>query len=191
MIAMNFQNKDNSMLINFGVFRKNGGKRSGWVLKPRILLDNKREEEFSTRFKMRVISGQNLGALLPGNKLISECYVYVEVTMVDLISAKTEEEKEERKSWKHITSVTQFNLFHPQWRDMDFLMRTRRNETTYLLFKVIEAKEGTILGRTAIPCDSIRRGYRTVELHDKDMDDIAHTRLLVHFDIEHTFSKKV
>ena len=135
MVAMNFQNKDNFMLLNFGLFRKNGGKHSGWVLKPRILLNNRRQDEFDTSFKMRVISGQNLGALLPPNRLVNECYIYVEVLMIDLIKGEPEDEPE-RNHWKYITSVCQFNLFHPQWRDLDFLMTAVRNETSFLLFRV-------------------------------------------------------
>lgn len=133
LVALNFQAKDESMLINYGLFRKNGGIHSGWVLKPNVLKGMKRSTDAKTRFKMTIISAQNLGALLPKENAILESYVYIEITMIDILKS---EEHGTHIIAKNLSSVSQYNLFHPIWRDSEINMTAEFAETAIIIFKV-------------------------------------------------------
>lgn len=48
----------------------------------------------------------------------------------------------------------------------------------------MEAKDGLVLGRTAVPIDCLRNGLRAFDLLDAEHDPMMHARLL--FDVKLT-----
>lgn len=46
------------------------------------------------------------------------------------------------------------------------------------MIQAVEAKEGLILGRTAIPVDCLRNGIRAFDLLDAEHDPIIYSRIL-------------
>lgn len=169
------------MLINYGMFRKNGGIHSGWCLKPNILQGIEREADIQTKFKINIVSAQHLGVLLPQETPLSEAFVYISITMIDLIK---DEENDTYIAGRHSSTVCQYNLFHPSWRDNEYIFTVDHAETSIMVIKAINPKKSTVLGRTAIPCDCIRPGYRVFGLMDEDLDDLPYSRILCHFEID-------
>lgn len=134
-VALNFQNKDRAMLINYGLFIKNGGVKSGYVKKPASLLNNSLNSDYYTKIKMKLISAQNLGRLLDKSKNTLDTFVYFELEVVDFIDAH----KNFRNKFFdiHRTSACQYNLFHPVWKNQDdLILKVVNEEATIITIKV-------------------------------------------------------
>lgn len=113
-------------------------------------------------FHLNLISGQNLGQMLSNrNKNFNEFFVFVEVEFKGF-----DNEMKMNQSWR--SAMLPYNLFHPLWnqKHQGFTFETQYPEYSVIIIRVLEAQDGTILGRTAIPFNAIRHGYRVVQLMD-------------------------
>lgn len=144
-------------------------RSSGYVRKPERLLDSSIKSIIKGKLEIKLISGQNLGHLLdPENR---NSFVYVEIEVYDLEpGVKNPEEK---------SPAVQFNTFHPYWQNTpSYQFNVNNIDCSILFLRAIEAKEGLVLGRTAIPLECIRNGLRVFDLLDAEHDPILYARIL-------------
>ena len=173
LAAINAQLLDREALLNYGMFRRNGG--CGVVRKPDRVRDPSMKSIIKGKLQLKLVSGQNLGHLIEGPS--HQHFVYIELEVVDMVPGAG---KGLQKS-----SVVQYNLFHPVWQDAPaFEFEVRHIDCCILFVRVgsaqqaVEAKEGLILGRTAIPVDCIRNGLRVFDLLDAEHDTMIHSKVL-------------
>lgn len=107
LVAINAQLLDREALLNYGMFRRNGGSSCGVVRKPDRVKDPTLKSIIKGKLQLKLISGQNLGHLIEG--ITHHHFVYIELEVVDMVPGKG---KGLQKS-----SVVQYNLFHPVWQD--------------------------------------------------------------------------
>ena len=75
--------------------------------------------------------------------------------------------------------AVQYSLFHPYWQTKPkFDFEVKNVDSAILFIRAIEAKEGLVLGRTAVPFECIREGIRVFDLLDAEHDTIMYSRLL-------------
>jgi len=106
MVALNFKDVGIEQLINYGMFRKNGGTKCGYVLKTEKLLDPEFLNILKMKMRFKLISAQNLGHLVTEES--NKQFVFIEVEVVDMGVSSGSTER---------SAVVQYNLFHPVWQD--------------------------------------------------------------------------
>ena len=107
LVAINAQLLDREALLNYGMFRRNGGSACGVVRKPDRVKDPSLKSIIKGKLQLKLLSAQNLGHLIEGPS--HQHFVYIELEVVDMVPGKG---KGLQKS-----SVVQYNLFHPVWQD--------------------------------------------------------------------------
>ncbi len=153
LVALNFQTHDESMQLNTALFCDN--KKTGYVLKPNILLDNSCRfdpNDLDTMrnkqiFEIRIISGQHFPVLRDILKDISDPYVTISVIGIkaDMCEQKTQ-------------SVSD-NGFNPIW-DEKFIFVINCPELAFIKFTVKDKDVGKdqLIGEFTIRFENIRQG---------------------------------
>lgn len=178
MVGQNHSKCDKYILYGHGKFSLNGGVACGYVAKPPVLIDPQAgEPTLTTQFTFTLISGQNLSQLITKRNPELEYHMYVEVEFRGM-----KQETEKNVMWR--SAICSLNLFHPYWISDDhkfqsFTFETKFPNFSILVIRAIEARDGTILGRCAIPMSACRSGYRAVQLLDYKHHKIPNTFLLL------------
>ncbi|KAL3914759.1 MAG: hypothetical protein SGILL_005969 [Bacillariaceae sp.] len=170
MANINFHSTmDRNLALNDGLFRQLGG--IGYLPKPAYLV-GEGEKPAMKRLKIRILSGSCLQrpGSLEGEEdeaLIRKPYVVMELHDVQ-VSTVRDQEKFEISTHKVKCSNDDCGsgfapLFHDKGKD--FVVETP--DVAMLMFQVMDADLG-LLGMAAIPVNCLRRGYRSVQLYDKD-----------------------
>ncbi|CAJ0948256.1 unnamed protein product, partial [Mesorhabditis belari] len=164
MTAMNYQTNGLQMQLHETMFEYNG--RTGYVLKPRCLLDL--SQKFDPRatslhnvmpetLQISILSGQMLSSLNP-NKCLS---TYVLVDLYDLIRDTTRN--------KFRTRTVKRNGWNPVYFDKTLDMPFRfdkiiKPECAFLHIRLMDADNDTELAQRLLPIDKLKRGYRHIIL---------------------------
>ena len=101
IIALNFQTPDFPMLLNLSFFEKNGGSKSGYILKPNYMLHDSSEilsNEIKVKIDLKIISAQHLGI---NPKVDTSPYINVFLAGFD-------DEKNNYFTTKHVASMLIF-----------------------------------------------------------------------------------
>jgi hypothetical protein len=166
LVALNYQTADSAMILNDGRFRQNGN--CGYVLKPPAVLGNgKVVQEKPITVKVRFLSG----SCLPkprGEKAGEHIDPYVQVTFHDIVFNK--EGKESYKSSSYTTSTINDNGYCPAWDEEDFHSFSIYAPCVAMMqISLWEADVGLddAVADASIPLSCLRKGYRSVMLHDK------------------------
>eukprot|EP01017_Pseudomicrothorax_dubius_P050629 TRINITY_DN9620_c0_g1_i2.p1 TRINITY_DN9620_c0_g1~~TRINITY_DN9620_c0_g1_i2.p1 ORF type:complete len:346 (-),score=86.03 TRINITY_DN9620_c0_g1_i2:19-999(-) len=185
VVALNFQTKDEAMLLNKAKFEENGGVTCGYVLKPEFMLSSGNSPAYPSDFnrvlktlKIKVISGQQLRFESRGAEKKDIVDPYVKVSIRGL---KQDEKTKE-------TKLIEDNGFNPIWND-SFEFQIHGPDFAILKFEVFDKDRfgSTRIGWYAVPFNVIRDGYRIVQLLNSQLDPIPFSVLLVHIStIDHT-----
>jgi phosphatidylinositol phospholipase C delta len=180
MVALNYQARDESMCLQYGLFSDNGG--CGYLLKPAFLLAKDRlfdpkEKVYGKvkRVQIQIISAQHLPK--EHNSIEDSDIVdpYVKVWTYGIQSDCTE----------HRTPSIRNNGLNPIW-DHKINIDIHCPELCLILFQVRDEdrfSRSTFLGQVCIPFTAVQLGYRHIKLRAKNGDYI-HGTLFVHIKIE-------
>eukprot|EP00536_Pseudo-nitzschia_multiseries_P002208 jgi/Psemu1/251438/estExt_Genewise1Plus.C_290095 len=169
MTAINFQSHDTDLAVNDGLFRQTGG--IGYLAKPLWLL-GLGERPPPKRLKIRVLSGNCIPKLLVDDAVArnddscadNPCVV---VEVHDVVAHP--DHGEHVKISNHRVPCKNGNGFCPIFDDTGVKFEIKTPDVASLVFRVEEdSKEGKILAQVAVPINSLRRGYRSVQLYDMD-----------------------
>jgi len=169
MASLNFQTHDTDLAINDGLFRQTGG--IGYVPKPLWLL-GLGERPPPIKLKIRVLSGNCIPKLSLGENDIpnDDSCIDSPCVVLELHDVVVDPDHGEHvKTSKHKVPCKNGNGFCPIFEDpgMKFLVETP--DVASIVFRVEQnTKQGKILAQTAVPVHCMRRGYRSVQLHDMD-----------------------
>eukprot|EP01017_Pseudomicrothorax_dubius_P004385 TRINITY_DN10866_c0_g1_i1.p1 TRINITY_DN10866_c0_g1~~TRINITY_DN10866_c0_g1_i1.p1 ORF type:complete len:346 (-),score=69.90 TRINITY_DN10866_c0_g1_i1:34-1014(-) len=178
VVALNFQTRDEAMLLNKAKFEENGGVAGGYVLKPEFMLsgnDPQYPSDFSKPLKqirVRIISGQQLRFEKQSEDIKDIVDPYIKVSIRGL--------KQDEKSRE--TKLIEDNGFNPVWKDQEhFDFRICGPDFAFLKFEVFDKDrfKSTRIGWYATPINMIRSGYRIVPLLNSQLDPIPFSVLLV------------
>lgn len=164
MVAMNIQTPDESLLVNDGRFRENGG--CGYVLKPSLLMMKEQTEPRSTHLEVKILSGSCLPK--PGGVSTGECIdPYVKISLFDC------HEGRELYSPQHTNQVFN-NGFSPIWNFEDtFHFDVKNSSVAVMQFTVWDRKgltqDDTFIASASVPIACMRQGIRSVQLFDENM----------------------
>lgn len=179
LVALNFQTADAPLIINDGRFQENGN--CGYVLKPDLSLsDDTSPSAGRLSLKVRVLSGSCLPK--PRAKATGECIdPYVKVTLHDVVffAEDIESSTLTRSSGRNAfvrsqtekTEVIQDNGYCPIWNGPFFEFNVHSPEVAMMQFTLMEKDEVTkdeIIAEAAIPAKSVRPGYRSIQLFDRN-----------------------
>lgn len=176
-IALNFQTLDLSLLLYMAKFKQNGGKCSGYVLKPSFLRPESPRFlsdfcEIQKVLYIEVISGQQLH---PENendvKDVADPYVEVSIRGASV-------DEKENKVFK--SKVIENNGFNPIF-GLKCVFKLTNPELAILVFKVFDREVGRKdrkIGWYAIPYECVRPGYRMVPLLDSNLNQMDFSYLL-------------
>ena len=190
IIALNFQNYDEYMLLNYAKFRHNGGNRCGYVLKPYYMLHDFKEKDhhfFSVRPKsptkrvtIQIISGQALGLFHSESKKANNIFVEVKVKGL----------KDEKFNSAQRTHNFKGNSFHPVWaskgKPCAYSFNIASPDFSTFVFTAYneELFGKRRLGWYAIEMSNMREGYRAIPLLTTDLRTIKHSYIFCHVKIE-------
>lgn len=158
---------DLGMELNFGKFHDNG--RSGYVLKPRHLLEDNVAPSKPQVLKIKFISAQQLPK--PDQSLKGEIidpYVEFEVFGSD-------------GSYKKVkTKTVQDNGFNPSWNE-EFEFLVADPELTFLRFVVMDEdlNSSDFIASNAFPLNCLASGFRHLPLYDSKHLQIPFSSLYV------------
>ncbi|CAJ0936194.1 unnamed protein product, partial [Mesorhabditis belari] len=154
-VALNFQTTGESVDLNVGKFRVNGG--CGYILKPKELLEGKDLKQL-TKPKLRIgigiISAQYLPKPNTGRDIIDP-YVRVQIFGVP------------QDEWNAKTKTIRDNGFNPVW-NKTFYRELVCPDAAMLRFVVMDYDStfsSDFVGECSIPVRSIRAGYSSIRLH--------------------------
>jgi phosphatidylinositol phospholipase C delta len=171
IVNINFHSTmDRNMALNDGMFRQMGG--IGYIAKPPHIV-GEAEKPPLKRLKVRILSGSCLQR--PSRtqnddkgdeEVVRKPYVVLELHDVQ-VSTVRDQEKFEVSSHKVKCAADSSNGFAPLFHDKgkDFVVETP--DVAMLMFQAMDTDLG-LLGMAAIPVSCLRRGYRSVQLYDKD-----------------------
>lgn len=174
IVALNYQTKDVPMRLNLGKFYDNGG--CGYVLKPAPLRSlTVKPENVKKILHIRLVSAWQLPkeSGTPKGEVIDP---YVKIKMYGL--------PEDTKRYK--SKVIQNNGFNPQW-DEKVAFDLTRSDLAEVLFEIYDQdklSKDDFIGFAAIPISSIKPGYRSVHLYDKQANPLPEASLFVQFNFE-------
>jgi len=190
IIALNFQNFDEFMLINYAKFRNNGGSRCGYVLKPYYMLHDFKEKDhpfFSEqpkkpikRVKIQIISGQNLSCIESNSRKIENIFVEVKVSGL-------EDEKFNSTKRTHTFSG---NSFHPVWanKEKPCIYSFDIASPDFSTFIFTAYSENLLskrrIGWYAVEMTNMQQGYRVIPLLTTDLRTKKHSYIFCHVLIE-------
>jgi len=192
IVALNFQNEDEHMLINYAKFKPNGGKKCGYILKPKYMLhDYKGPEQLShgdlqkkpvKRVTIRIISAQALRGAAAENEGKNKVNPYVEVKVRGLAV-------DEKNNKMQKTQVVSNNAFHPVWEtktdQTGFTFEIANPDFSYFVFTVMNdgLGGGKMIGWYAIEFNNMCSGYRNIPLHKKNLKLVKHSYIFCHVSI--------
>jgi len=184
IVALNFQNDDEPMLLNYAKFKPNGGKKCGYVLRPKYMLHDYKGPEQNTqndpqkkpvkRVTIEIISGQALRGASeePDSKKTVNPYVEVKVRGLPV---------DEKNNKPQKTQTVQNNAFHPVWASRtgagEFTFDIANPDFTFFVFTVMNDSlgGGKMIGWYAIELNNMVSGYRNIPLHKKNLKLIKHS----------------
>jgi len=178
MVALNYQTSSEPLWINEGKFRANGG--CGYVLKPSELLNPKIQwdpknvkptpPQGKKILSVEVISARQLPRGSSGGISPS-----IEVQVYGLPA--------DTSSFR--TSIIQDNGFNPTW-NQTFTFILTYSELAVLVIRLDNSDKHAHgrIGHYSLPVDSMRSGYRIVELYDDNYQKIPMCSLLCRFAFE-------
>jgi phosphatidylinositol phospholipase C delta len=170
LVSMNFQSADEHLLANDGRFRMNGS--SGYVLKPRYLLQDNQPAEKPQHWKFEILNGRCLPkpesagrrGLPVGLSPSSQVNPFVRVSLYDGVTGK------DPLKVIFTSKVAERNGLNPVWdTGQDFEVSVERPSIAVLLFTVWDKRGDSSLdfiAGSAMPVSCLREGYRTVSLFD-------------------------
>ena len=193
MVALNYQTKDTSMLINSTLFRLNN--KCGYVRKPEIIRNpeylRKYGEQKSTKFRLTILSAYQLPLASDNYKKanrkssnpnapdvqklkkakdidVVDPYVEIDIYSFDQENPRMDKPREQ----KFKTQKVKNNGINPQWTsDMNNEFEfTVVKDTSFIVIKVKDSdrfSEDEDLGRAVIPLRYARTGCRHVFLEAK------------------------
>ncbi|KAG5927158.1 hypothetical protein E4U42_002534 [Claviceps africana] len=214
MAALNWQTFDLGMQLNNAMFQ-GGRDESGYVLKPDELRDIQiqpynsaiaegKKERSVVAFTIAVISAQQLmrPANLPANKSM-DTYVEVEV-----FHANDKRDKKEVGSGlthafdsplKFQTDIVRENGFNPTFANgkFKFTVTTKHPELIFVRWSVklasygesYNSKEGAAIATYTAKLKNLKRGYRTIPLHNHAGDQYLFSTLFCKISVESIESK--
>jgi phosphatidylinositol phospholipase C delta len=183
LVALNTQTADVALILNQGLFRRNGG--CGYVLKPEYLLNPLKEPPAKLKLTIRVISGQNLSA--PVDDFV-DTNLFVQVFTHGVSTAKGQvlTEGKKQSQIRKSTACVKGNSFNPVWNEgFEFIVDCP--DLTQIVFRVLnEAVDGLqqaaremisglnintelmddVVAAASCPVADLRSGYRNVQLYD-------------------------
>lgn len=182
LVALNYQNNDESMALCYGKFLDNGG--CGYILKPNYLLRSN-ENHFNPLnptetfdkpmyLNIQILSGQFLPRSKETSKDIPD--VYVRMSIHGLAC----DEKSQQ------TKVIDNNGFDPIWNET-FQFHIRFPQLALVYFAVMDhdpLSSDDRLAYFSCPITLIQSGYRHIHLRANNNDPI-HSTLFVHIDIRY------
>lgn len=162
MVALNFQSGDTPMLLNDGLFRQVNG--AGYVLKPDFVLGQ--DQPKPTAVFIRILSGCCLPKSNDSEKG-ERVDPFVSVTLHDV---RNFDKREVSYTDTHTTEVVDDNGYSPVWRDQGKKFTVLQPEVAMLLFQVsVKDPVGDdLIASAAIPVSCLRKGYRSIQLYDKN-----------------------
>ncbi|KRX01226.1 PLC-like phosphodiesterase, TIM beta/alpha-barrel domain [Pseudocohnilembus persalinus] len=187
IVALNVQTYDIHQLIYMGMFQQNGGRNSGYVLKPKWMRHGeilKHQNDFND---IQVILGQFLRPFDYENNVSDIVDPFVEIQIKG-------SELDTQKNKKQITNIIFDNGFNPVWtpkinstnkKTLEFNLRCPD-----LAQVVIQVYDKDIIGKEklgwySLPFNCIRPGFRVVQLLDQKLNTIENSCLFLHIDITH------
>lgn len=163
LVALNTQTHDAHLLANDGRFRENDN--CGYVLKPEELLQPVSFYQQTTcPLEIRVLQGSCLPK--PKHNHKGECISpYIQVTLFDV-----NDRKDTCKSF--YTDKIYDNGFYPIWNSQTFSFKVENFNVAILQFTVWDydglTKTDDFIASSSIPISCLRKGYRSVQLFDKN-----------------------
>jgi hypothetical protein len=164
LVALNFQTPDTPLILNDGMFRRNGG--CGYIEKPVSIMGGARSNKMT--LKVSILSAHCLPKPMGAKDgELVDPYISVEVHDVCIAS---DSEKEEYVATTSQTSAVENNGFCPVWTDANFTFKVHTPDVAMLMFKIIDDDYGydDIIASSAIPFSCLRQGYRIVQLYDQN-----------------------
>jgi phosphatidylinositol phospholipase C delta len=169
LVSMNFQIADEHLLANDGRFRMNGS--SGYVLKPRYLLEDNQPAEKPQQWKFEILSGRCLPkpesarrGLPVGLSSSSHVNPVARVSLYDGVTGK------DSLKVLFTSKAADRNGLNPVWETgEDFEVSVKRPSIAVLLFTVWDKRgDGSLdfIAGAAMPVSCLREGYRIVSLFD-------------------------
>ncbi|XP_076450758.1 1-phosphatidylinositol 4,5-bisphosphate phosphodiesterase delta-4-like isoform X2 [Babylonia areolata] len=176
IVALNYQTGGESMQLNQGRFKDNGG--CGYVLKPNFLLT---EEMFGIvngtvarnlckTFKLTIISGTQIPKPKDSKKgEVIDPFIKIEVHGAPSDCAE------------YRTKVINNNGFNPRWYE-SCVFTVRVPELAVVRFVVKDEDRGKddFIGYYTLPFTSMQQGYRHIPLYDTYGDRYSQTYIFVH-----------
>ena len=190
LVALNFQHHDESMLLNYAKFQRNGGSKCGYVLKPSFMLHDSPRSNYAEklhqlrvpvkRVTIQVISAQALKPYDPNSKRRSNPYVEVRMRGLD---------HDEKQNITFKTHTVHHNSFHPIWsvheRSSNFTFSIAVPELATFIFTVYceDHFKKHKLGRYAVELKNMRQGFRVIPLLNHELRRIKNSYLLCYISI--------
>lgn len=176
MAALNYQSDDATAThVNAAMFERNG--RCGYVLKPRLMFDpshvmyrrfNPTDKEFDglkpTLFAVNLVSGQYMS---PIGGPRANVYVEIEIIGIPVDSMK-------KKS-----KTIYYNSMNPVCNET-FTFRVLFDELAFVRFLIVDANTNHPLAQRVVPLNSIRHGYRHVDMRTMQNQPLPLTALFVY-----------
>ena len=174
MVSLNLQKKDEHLLINMVFFKQNGGKKCGYVLKPKNLWGVK--NNYSTLLKV----------ILKFNILSSQLFFGKEIAQNDdVLQIYTISHNENNASNKFSIKLKK-NFFHPIIEENDFEFEIKEPKKYFIIFKIFRKNNLKSIG--AIPVNLIRNGLRVVRIYENDLFNNHFSYLLLHINVEKIYN---
>jgi len=182
LVALNYQNNDESMALCYGKFLDNGG--CGYVLKPKYLRQSNENQfyplnpihDYDTPMYLTIhmISGQFLPLSSENSKDIPD--VYVQMSIHGLACDENTEK----------TKFINNNAFDPIWNET-FRFHIRFPQLALIYFAVMDydkLSQDDRLAYFCCPVTLLQSGYRHIHLRANNNDPI-HSTLFAHIDIQY------
>jgi len=167
MLAFNYQSLNLAMYANEAMFQRQGC--CGYILKPEYMRDrSKMPVNKVAKLKVTIFNASQLPKQL-GVKTVTS--PFVELSTIG--------PKEDEKVYT--TKVIRNNGYSPLWNE-SFEFEFKESIFDILLFSVFD-EDRTLLGYYSITVESIRKGYRVVNLKDPRGKIIPCCNLFCHFAI--------
>ncbi|CAD8157603.1 unnamed protein product [Paramecium pentaurelia] len=163
IIALNFQTKDEPMLINQARFQQNLG--CGYVLKPKYLIEGL-DDINNFEFQKKLITIQ-----------IISCQLFLlntKNTVNSFVTVKVKGNKMDENGQELQTNIQYNNGLNPQF-DSNYSkinFEIKDVDQAIFIFKVFNKQDDnkcTIIGQYAVPYKNMRQGYRAIPLKDENL----------------------
>ncbi len=165
LVALNFQTSDSSLSLNDGFFRQSG--KCGYIPKPASLVGGTKPAPI--KLKISILSARCIPKP-KGAKYGELIDPYVEVNLHDVRigNSKIEEYKKVRSK----TPSVDDNGFNPVWKEgATFEFEVFNPDVAMIHFRIVDvdlASRDDKIADSSIPISCLRRGYRSVQLYDRN-----------------------